>query len=304
MQMEYLVRIAGFGHCYPDKTSIEIRGVEFTIAPGERVAILGGNGSGKSTLLNHLTGLLSPTTGQVLVMGYNPQKDIRHLSHQMGIVLQAPEEQLIGPTVFDDVAFAPRNAGWPEERVGAAVNQMLEQMGIEALAHKIPHYLSGGEQQKVALAGALIMQPKLLILDEPFSRLDIQSKASLVQLLNSINSCYGTAILCTLHDTSCLSELVDKVYLMKKGCLVARGRPESLLQDKELLEGAGLAAPPLVELTEELRKQGLNIPYSLDYKELAKEISKKIFFTKKNKQEKATLCRKISCRKMNKPIDI
>lgn len=274
--MNYLVQVSWFSHRYSDNTQINIGGLEFTVSPGEKVALLGGNGSGKSTLLNHLTGMLKPNSGQVVVMGKNPHKHIKQLAHQLGIVLQSPEEQLLGPTVFDDVAFAPRNAGWAEELVTQAVNNTLAQLGISHLAKKIPHYLSGGEQQKVALAGALVMCPKLLILDEPFSRLDMKSKKNLVQLLNNINHQNKTAILVTVHDASCLADLADTVYVMNQGQLVAKDAPETILTDKKMLEDAGLEPPAIVQLIDQLQREKIDVTGTMSFKKLAREISKKM----------------------------
>ncbi|QGG46775.1 energy-coupling factor ABC transporter ATP-binding protein [Heliorestis convoluta] len=266
--MRSLVEIESLVHRYPDKTTIEFGGIDFHIAPGEIVALLGSNGSGKSTLLNHMIGQLVPHSGKIKVFGANPRKEIKKIRHSLGMVLQSPEEQLIGPTVWDDIAFALYNATWPEEEIISQVDTIMKELSIVHLAEKLPHYLSGGEQQKVALAGAIVMNPKLLILDEPFSRLDLKSKEALVQLLRKINEKYGTAILLTSHDLSMLPELVHKVYILKKGSFIGAGKPEEVLLDVPLLTQADLEPPPLLELVKRLRQQGINLPYTSNVKEV------------------------------------
>ncbi|KAB2954223.1 ABC transporter ATP-binding protein [Heliorestis acidaminivorans] len=267
--MKTIVEIESLVHRYPDHTTIEFGGLDFNIAPGEVVALLGSNGSGKSTLLNHLIGQLTPHTGSVKVFGVNPRKEIKKIRHLLGMVLQSPEEQLLGPTVWDDIAFALYNAKWPEEKIVERVESVMADLSIGHLHEKLPHYLSGGEQQKVALAGAIVMNPQLLILDEPFSRLDIKSKSALIEMLRKINQKYGTAILLTSHDLSMLPELAHKVYIIKKGRFIGQGKPEETLLNIPLLLEADLEPPALLELVALLRKQGVDLPYSSKAEEVA-----------------------------------
>ncbi len=272
--MKRIVDIGCISHRYPDSTEVRICGLEFFMYEKEVVGLLGGNGSGKTTLLSHITGLLAPTEGDVRVLGLEPHKAFKKLWKKLGVLLQSLEEQLIGPTVRDDIAFSLKNAGWPRDYIEKRVEEVMADLKITHLADKIPHYLSGGEQQKVALAGALALRPQLLILDEPFSRVDQKSKKELVTLLKEINHKYETAILFTAHDLSHLPSLAHTVYIMKQGELLARGRPEEVLLDLPLLKEADLEPPSILELVGLLRKRNIEVPYTLDPEELADMISR------------------------------
>jgi cobalt/nickel transport system ATP-binding protein len=266
-----IVRIGCIKHKYADSTEINICGLNFVMSQGEKVALLGANGCGKTTLLSHIIGLLAPEEGEVEVFGLNPARDFKKLRPKMGVLLQSAQEQLIGPTVWDDVAFAPLNSRWPLEDVKRRVDEVLADLGISHLAPKIPHYLSGGEQQKVALAGALVMRPQLLVLDEPFSRVDQRSKKEIICFLNSINEKYDTAILFTTHDMSPIFPLADTVYVMKKGEILARGTPVEILADRHILHEAGLETPDLLELFHSLKERGVDLPPTLSL-EIAADI--------------------------------
>jgi cobalt/nickel transport system ATP-binding protein len=264
-----IVKIGCIRHQYSDSTEVNICGLNFLMHPGEKVALLGANGCGKTTLLSHIIGLLSPTEGEVQVLGLNPAKDFKKLRGQIGVLLQTAQDQLIGPTVWDDVAFAPQNARWPREVVKERVDRVLAELGIRHLASKIPHYLSGGEQQKVALAGALVMSPRLLVLDEPFSRVDQRSRKEIIQLLLDINARDGTALLFTTHDWTPVAPLADTVYVMRQGEILSRGTPGEILTDRELLRKAGLETPDLLELFYALKEKGVELPPTLSLEEAA-----------------------------------
>jgi len=268
-----IVEIGCISHRYPDSTEVCICGLEFFMYEKEVVGLLGGNGSGKTTLLSHITGLLSPTEGQVRVFNLDPRKEFKKIWKHIGVLLQSAEEQLIGPTVRDDIAFSLKNAGWPREYMKRRVDEVMQDLQITHLAEKIPHYLSGGERQKVALAGALALRPRLLILDEPFSRVDQKSKKELAELLRAVNVRHETAILFTVHDLSHLPSLAHTVYVMKQGELLARGCPQEILLNLPLLKEAGLEPPSILELVELLRERGVDLPYTLDPEELASRLS-------------------------------
>ncbi|HZD61140.1 MAG TPA: ABC transporter ATP-binding protein, partial [Anaerolineae bacterium] len=188
--MSDIVRVGCLRHVYPDQTEVKICGLEFIVKEGEKVVVLGPNGSGKTTLLHHLMGLLRPVEGEVYVFGVEPSKQFDDVIRNYGVVFQNIDDQLIAPTVWDDITFAPRNYGYPEDRVERMANEIMERIGIAGLKNKIPHYLSGGEKKKVALAGAMITHPRLLILDEPFEGLDPKSKNDILKLLVEFNREY------------------------------------------------------------------------------------------------------------------
>ena len=166
-----IVTVSCLKHIYPDTTEIHMCGLDFVVERGERVVVLGGNGSGKTTLLYHLLGLLKPDEGKVTVFGKDPSTEYSAIRERIGVQLQNVEEQILSPTVREDVSFSPRNYGIGREETARMVDAVMAELGIVHLQDKICHYLSGGEKRKVALAGALVMRPELLILDEPFEGL-------------------------------------------------------------------------------------------------------------------------------------
>lgn len=271
-----IVNIGCIKHRYADSTEINICGLNFLMYPGEKVALLGANGCGKTTLLSHIIGLLSPKEGEVQVLGLKPSRDFKKLRPLMGVLLQSAQEQLIGPTVWDDVAFSLINARWPRDKVEERVNRVLEDLGISQLAKKIPHYLSGGEQQKVALAGALVMNPQLLVLDEPFSRVDQRSKKEIIRILLDHNRVHNTAILFTTHDLTPIPPLADTVYIMREGEILSRGTPVEVLTNREVLQKAGLETPDLLELFYALKDRGVDLPPTLCLEEAAAHLLKEI----------------------------
>src|SRR5512143_1153217 len=185
---EPIITVSCLKHIYPDTTEIHMCGLDFVVNRGERVVILGGNGSGKTTLLYHILGLLKPDEGQVNVFGVNPAQRYNEIRKRIGVLLQNVDDQILSPTVWDDVSFSPRNYGYGKEESGRMVEQVMDELGIRHLRDKICHYLSGGEKRKVALAGALVLRPELLIMDEPFEGLDPRSRTELIALLNQLQS--------------------------------------------------------------------------------------------------------------------
>ena len=181
-------------------TKVQICGLEFIVNQGERVGILGSNGCGKTTLLKHLLGILIPKEGSVRVFGMDPGKEYSKIREKIGVVMQDVDEQILGPTVYDDILFAPLNYGIPKAKAEAMAKVLIEKLNIESLQGKIVHYLSGGEKKKVALAGALVLEPELLVLDEPFTGLDPKSRRDLIQTLNELNREKGMTLIMTLHE--------------------------------------------------------------------------------------------------------
>ncbi len=215
--MEEIVRISCVEHVYPDSTQVKLCGLDFVVRDGDRVVIIGPNGSGKTTLLFHILGILKPNQGSVRVFGQDPAKDYDKIREKIGVVLQNVEEQIIAPTVEDDVSFSPRNYGYSPEDTEKLVGLALDELGISHVRKKICHYLSGGEKRKVALAGALVLKPKLLVLDEPFEGLDPMSRRELIELLNRLNKEWGMAIIMSTHDINIVSQMADYVYVLGPG---------------------------------------------------------------------------------------
>lgn len=243
-------------HVYHDRTEVRVEGMPFVVREGERVVLIGATGTGKTTLFKHILGLLEPTDGEIRVLGKDPYREFAGLRRDVSAVFQNPDEQIIGPTVYDDIAFALRAQGVDRTKVEQRVQSIAADLGLTHLLAKVPHYLSGGQKQKVALAGALVIQPKLLVLDEPFSGLDRRTRDETVRLLNRINRDYGTAMIISTHDLDIVPEVADRVYLLHHGHLVMEGTAEEVLTQPEALRAADLDAPTLVELFADLHHEG------------------------------------------------
>ncbi len=255
-----IVHVSCVRHTYPDKTSVHLCGLDFVVQPGQRVVVLGPNGCGKSTLLYHILGLLKPEEGEVRVFGVDPARQFSKIRERVGVLLQNADEQIIAPTVWDDVSFSPRNYGYTEKEVEQKVNHALARMGIEHLRHKVCHYLSGGEKRKVALAGALALDPELLVLDEPFEGLDPASRTEMVELLNKLNRESGVSFVIATHDVQLVAPLADFVYVLKFGGeIVAHGTPADVFRDVELLRATNIEPPVLAELFQRLEAKGYDL---------------------------------------------
>lgn len=272
--MREIIRVRCIKHIYPDKTEVSVCGLDFVVHAGECVAILGPNGAGKTTLLSHILGLLKPVEGEVTVFGRHPAEEQREVVRRIGVVFQNSDEQIIGPTVYDDIAFGPRNFGYAKDEVRRMVEEVSDRVGIRQLLPKIPHYLSGGQKKKVALAGAIVMKPELLILDEPFNGLDPGSKEEIISLLREINRVYGTAILLTSHDINFLPGIADKVYILHAGKILRYGAIGDVLKDCGFLYQVSLRPPLLVELFSRLQAHGVPVEIPLSVDEAEQELLK------------------------------
>ena len=267
---EPIVRVSCVRHTYPDRTVVHLCGLDFVVEPGQRVVVLGPNGCGKSTLLFHVLGLLQPQEGEIKVFGVDPARQFGKIRERIGVVMQNVDEQILAPTVWDDVSFSPRNYGYPPAEVDRLVNAALERVGISELSHKVCHHLSGGERRKVALAGALVLNPELLVLDEPFEGLDPSSRSDLVALLNRLNQEQGVAIVMATHDVNVVPLMADVVYvLLRGGEIVAHGSPREIFGQVELMKRSNIEPPVLAELFQRLEAMGLGAGHPLTVEEAA-----------------------------------
>jgi cobalt/nickel transport system ATP-binding protein len=224
---------------YPDGQEA-IRNMSFVIHHGESVGIIGANGAGKSTLLMLLMGVLFPNCGEVLVGDIHvTPKTLSLIRQRLGIVFQNPDDQLFMTTVYDDVAFGPRNYKLDEKEVESRVEQALNMVGINHLKHRTPYKLSGGEKRAAAIACVLSMHPDVLIMDEPTTALDPKSRRRVIKLLNGFEH---TKIV-TSHDLDMTYETCRRIIVIKDGRIAADGPTQEILTNAELLDRCGLEVP-------------------------------------------------------------
>lgn len=254
--MREIVKVECLKHVYADLVEVSLCGLNFIAYEGERVAILGPNGSGKSTLLAHIIGLLKASEGKIEVFGKSPSEKFNEIISDIGVVFQNVDDQIIGPTVQDDISFTLRNRGFPAREVEDRVLAIMEEMGISGLKDRMPHNLSGGEKKKVALAGALVTDPKLLVLDESFEGLDQLSKSELTEILLKVNKEKGTTMVITTHDVGLVWRFADVVYLLNHAEIVGRGRPSELFADVNGLKPVDMDPPEILLLFALLRRMG------------------------------------------------
>jgi cobalt/nickel transport system ATP-binding protein len=214
-----------------------LQNLSFSVQPGERLALMGANGAGKSTLLLTLIGVIPPLGGEILIdaIPVKPER-LPELRQKAGMVFQNPDDQLFMPTVEDDIAFGLRNYGFDEQIIEARTDAILGQLGISHLKHRMSHKLSGGEKRRVALAGVLVMEPSLLLLDEPASFLDSQSRRTLIKVLDTLPQ----TMLIATHDLDLALRLCSRTIFLKEGCICADGPTHELLADQALQERCGL----------------------------------------------------------------
>jgi len=221
-------------------------GLTLSVKRGQRVTILGANGSGKSTLLRVLDGLYFPERGSVSFLGQQLTENeladetfAFEFRRRVALVFQNPDVQLFCPTVFDEVAFGPLQLRWPKGEIRRRVIEMLEMMGIAHLKDRSPHRLSGGEKKRVALASVLVLDPEVLLLDEPTAALDPKSQGQMIDFLVSWGGGLKTVVT-TTHDLDIVEDITDYCYVFQNGRVVAEGTPAEILHDESLLDRTNL----------------------------------------------------------------
>lgn len=236
-----------------------LRDLSLNITAGRKMAILGPNGAGKSTLLLHLNGSLRPHQGVVLLAdqpGYYTRRGLSQWRSRVALVLQDADDQIFAATVAEDVSFGPLNQGLSEAETRERVQIALAALGIADLAGRPPHMLSGGQKKRVAIAGAVAMQPEILLLDEPTAGLDREGAEQLIAVLRGLGQ-RGMTLVFSTHDIDLALALADDVTLFQGGTVLAQGGAEVLLCDADLLSRAGLRPPALVELWLDAMARGL-----------------------------------------------
>lgn len=239
---EKSLEISGLAYAYPDGNQA-LFGVNLSINQGERVALLGPNGAGKTTLVLHLNGIIPTMQGQVRVAGEvvdsKNAESIKSIRHKVGIVFQDPDDQLFMPTVGQDVAFGPYNAGLRGLELEKAVKEALELVGMSEFIDRPPHHLSFGQRRRVAVATVLAMKPEILVMDEPSSNLDPAARRELAEIITSLN----ITLLMVTHDLPFAYELCQRAVILSAGVVAADDEISRVLSNKQLLTANRLELP-------------------------------------------------------------
>ncbi len=264
--MKPILEIQNLTHTYGAGTPFQrsaVKDMSFTVEQGSFVGIIGHTGSGKSTLIQHLNGLLKPTAGKVLLDGEdiwaNP-KEIRKVRFQVGLVFQYPEYQLFEETVYKDIAFGPTNMGKTGEELDACIRTAAKLVGITPdMLEKSPFELSGGQKRRVALAGVLAMEPKVLVLDEPTAGLDPAGRDNLLANIRDYHRNQGATVILVSHSMEEIAQNVERIVVLKDATVFMEGTPEQVFACADDLTQAGLDVPQVTRIAMELSKGGLPI---------------------------------------------
>ena len=226
-----ILEVSRLTHRFADGTAA-LDGIDLAVRKGEFVVLAGANGSGKTTLLRHLNGLLMPHDGRVVVDGVATVNDPIHARRTVGMVFQDADSQIVGETVFDDVAFGPENLGLARDEIHRRVTEALAAVGLSGFEDQRPHLLSGGEKRRVAIAGILAMQSKVLVLDEPFSNLDYPGVRQVLEQVIALHQA-GHTILLTTHDLEKVLSHADRLVVIRAGAVVRDGAPADAVKGVE-----------------------------------------------------------------------
>ena len=270
----HLIETRELTYTYPGNVTA-LHSLDFVAPRNARIAVIGSNGAGKSTLFKLFNGIFKPTSGSVLIRGEPiTSANIREVRKFVGIVFQNADDQIFSPTVEQDVAFGPTNLGLDPETIHHRVHEALRLVGIEDLAHRVPHHLSGGEKKRVAIAGVVAMEPEVLVLDEPTAGLDPQGVHDLTGFINSLSRKYGMTVIFSTHDVSLVAEVADYVYVMNKGRFVAQGSIEEIFLQPDLLRSVRLDVPVLPKLIRSLQEKGIPVPMAYTYEDAEKAFAR------------------------------
>lgn len=265
-----IVELKDLCFIYGKKTPYEVKAIDnvsLTIQKGCVTGIIGHTGSGKSTLVQMLNGLIKPDSGSVLVDGKNiweKPKEIDKVRFDVGMVMQYPEYQLFADTVRQDIAYGPKNMGLSDEEIKKRVNQSAEFCGLDrSVLDKSPFDLSGGQKRRVALAGVMAMNPKLLVLDEPAAGLDPKGRREILGGIREYKRKSGTSVVIVSHSMEDMAMYCDRVIVMSRGRILMHGTCEEVFSKHELLQGAGLDVPEITAIALKMREKGIALPENI-----------------------------------------
>ncbi|RCX12763.1 energy-coupling factor transport system ATP-binding protein [Anaerobacterium chartisolvens] len=281
-----IIRAESVSYVYKSRTDKDddlkaLSNVNINIEKGQFVVVLGRNGSGKSTLSRLMNALLLPTEGVVYVAGLDTRDEnaLWEIRRSAGMVFQNPDNQIVGTVVEEDVAFGPENIGVPPEEIRERVDQSLKSVGLFEYRDNAPHLLSGGQKQKVAIAGVLAMKPECIIFDEATSMLDPVGRKEVMHTIKSLNKDDKITIIHITHhmDEAALS---DRVIVIEEGSIIMDDTPKRVFSEVENIKSAGLDVPQVTELFNELNKEGCKLPDDILTVEEAFDILRKELLTK------------------------
>ena len=275
--MEAILETKKLSHIYSAGTPFQrtaLDGVDFRAYPGEYLGIIGHTGSGKSTLIQHLNGLLKPTSGQVLFQGtdiWTDLKTTRRTRFQVGLVFQYPEYQLFEETVYKDISFGPRNMGLDEKEIDRRVRSAAYFVGLrDDQLDQSPFELSGGQKRRVAIAGVIAMEPKVLILDEPTAGLDPVGTESILSNIRAYHKAQNATIIMVSHSMEEMARTVDRLVVVNDGKIALEGAPRQVFQHGRELEDMGLGIPQMTRVFNRLKAMGVDVGSSVYTVEQAK----------------------------------
>lgn len=274
------IKLEGINYIYGQGTELVVdalKDVNIEIGDGEFVGVIGHTGSGKSTLVQHLNGLIKPSSGHIYFDGqdiYEEGYSMKQHRSNVGLVFQYPEHQLFEVDVLSDVCFGPKNLGMKKEEAEEQAKRALTMVGLDESYYKrSPFDLSGGQKRRVAIAGVLAMEPKMLILDEPTAGLDPQGRKEILELISALRRDAGITIVLVSHSMEDVAEYVDRIIVMNKGCVAFDGEPKAVFAHYKELEEMGLAAPQVTYIVHKLKAKGLEVETdAITIEEAAKDI--------------------------------
>ena len=261
------IKIENLTHIYMPKTPFEKKAlddVNLYIEDGEFIALIGHTGSGKSTLIQHLNGLLEPSSGKIIIDDVDiTEKGVKlsDIRKKVGLVFQYPEYQLFEETIEKDIAFGPTNLGLEQDEILIRVKRAMEMVGLDYEKYKdvSPFELSGGQKRRVAIAGVIAMEPKVLILDEPTAGLDPKGIEDILSQIKKLHEEYKMTIILVSHSMEDVGKLAKRIIVMNHGKVALQGEPKDVFKEIDTLEEIGLGAPQVTYLMRELRRRGFNV---------------------------------------------